>query len=282
MGCNLPLRAFQLRGGGITIGWEPKKEGNPFRLPCGKCSGCKHDDAHGWALRCYLEMQEHTQAAFVTLTYDEQHLPLCLIVRDLQLWLKRFRKAVGADRPIRHFACGEYGSLNKRPHYHALLFGASERDVHTVANTWRMGRTECSPVTPKRIAYCAGYTNKKIHDRYEETGVVDPDTGEWLPWQKPFRLMSRGGRSGKGLAHVAREKYAASWKDYAVSNGYKLPVPKYLHAGWEAQATPEEREANKLLRKLKSAEHALTRDMLQANEAIMAAKSQLDAERRRG
>lgn len=43
-----------------------------------------------------------------------------LHLEHLQKFFKRLRKKFGEG--IRYFACGEYGSKNGRPHYHALLF----------------------------------------------------------------------------------------------------------------------------------------------------------------
>ena len=41
--------------------------------------------------------------------------------------MKRLRKKYGSG--IRFFHCGEYGELNRRPHYHALLFGFRPSDL---------------------------------------------------------------------------------------------------------------------------------------------------------
>lgn len=220
-------------------------------------------------------MMQHTTTAFITLTYDETNCPLVLQVRDLQLWFKRFRKALGTDRPIRHFSAGEYGGRTERPHYHALVFGASEGDRLTVDKTWGMGRTQCLPVTPQRIAYVAGYTRKKVLDRFtEHEGVTDPETGEWTEWVRPFTIMSRGGRTGKGIAASAREQYSTGWQDYAVHNGHRMPVPKYLHEGWSKTVSLEEQEANKLKRRLKAVEHSKTREQLQARELQLQRKQE--------
>lgn len=92
-------------------------------VPCGRCIGCRLEHSRKWAMRCMMEASMHEDNSFITLTYDEEHLPVgrSLVPRDLQLFLKRLRKAV--DVPIRFFACGEYGELNQRPHYHAIIFG---------------------------------------------------------------------------------------------------------------------------------------------------------------
>ena len=44
-------------------------------IPCGKCSGCRLQKSREWANRCMLELQYHKSSYFVTLTYDEEHVP---------------------------------------------------------------------------------------------------------------------------------------------------------------------------------------------------------------
>lgn len=113
-------------------------------LPCRQCFSCRLNYSKEWAIRCQLESLYHEHSYFVTLTYDNDHLPSgkfldydhgivdsTLCRSDVQKWLKRFRKAekkeYGVDG-IKVFYCGEYGELNGRPHYHALLFGTHEFD----------------------------------------------------------------------------------------------------------------------------------------------------------
>lgn len=106
-----------------------------YLIPCGKCVGCKLDYARQWADRCMLELQYHKEAWFLTLTYDDFHVPktwYCqnedgeaitaktLCKRDLQLFFKRVRKD---GQNIRYFAAGEYGDKTKRPHYHVIVYG---------------------------------------------------------------------------------------------------------------------------------------------------------------
>ena len=91
-------------------------------LPCGKCLACRLNHAKEWAVRCMLESLYHDENYFVTLTYDDEHLPVDgkLHKKHYQDFLKRLRASSGC---FRYFGCGEYGSLNKRPHYHFVLFG---------------------------------------------------------------------------------------------------------------------------------------------------------------
>lgn len=113
-------------------------------VPCGQCIGCRLDRSRTWANRCLLELEYHDSAYFVTLTYNDVHLPLhwyadpdtgeataqsaSLSKRDFQLFMKRVRKTFLDDR-IRFFACGEYGPSTFRPHYHAILFGLHLNDL---------------------------------------------------------------------------------------------------------------------------------------------------------
>uniref|UniRef100_A0AAU8B2M0 Replication initiator protein n=1 Tax=Dulem virus 121 TaxID=3145598 RepID=A0AAU8B2M0_9VIRU len=130
-------------------------------IPCGKCVGCRLEYSRQWANRCMLELEYHKSAYFVTLTYNNEHVPrsyyadpetgevqqsLTLRKRDFQLFMKRLRKrfcdydktrvdtcssSVGNLRSdcIRFFAAGEYGSQTYRPHYHAILFGLNLNDL---------------------------------------------------------------------------------------------------------------------------------------------------------
>lgn len=112
-------------------------------IPCGQCVGCRLEYSRQWANRCLLELEYHDSAYFVTLTYDDLHVPrsyygdpesgealpsLTLCKRDFQLFMKRLRKAFPDDN-IRFFACGEYGSETFRPHYHAIIFGLHLDDL---------------------------------------------------------------------------------------------------------------------------------------------------------
>lgn len=102
-------------------------------LPCRKCIECRMQSAREWSARCKLEVLSHSSSYFVTLTYDEKHVPryadgmLGIRYKDFQLFMKRLRKAV--DYPIRYREVDEYGSKTRRPHFHALLFGLRLHDL---------------------------------------------------------------------------------------------------------------------------------------------------------
>lgn len=250
-------------------------------LPCGTCIGCRKSKSQAWALRCLLELQLHDHATFTTLTYDPDHEPLTLSKRDLALFHKRLRRR--ATRPIRQFASGEYGETNGRPHYHDILFGCDARmDSQTIQEAWGMGHAYTVAVTPAAIGYTAGYCAKKYNSHgglYHER--IDYETGEVYNWQPEFLQMSRGGRNGEGIGGHAR-KHTASWKDFAILNGSRIPVPPYLHKAWEKIATEgqqEEHEHEKYLRTL--TRDRITEYKLNAEEQIATAQQKLQSARRR-
>ena len=48
-------------------------------IPCGQCISCRLVYSRQWANRCALEMQYHKSNLFITLTYDDEHLPTKVI-----------------------------------------------------------------------------------------------------------------------------------------------------------------------------------------------------------
>lgn len=226
-----------------------------IQLPCGQCVGCRIDRSRQWANRCMLELQYHDSAYFVTLTYDDEHVPkayytdpatgeaytsLTLCKRDFQLWMKRLRKKFSDDK-IRFFACGEYGGETKRPHYHAIVFGLHLHDCvkyktvregdsyytyynsESIQETWPNGFVVVGEVTWESCAYVARYVTKKLSgpqaEFYEKFNLV-PE----------FSDMSR--RPG-----IARQYYDEHGKDiyeHAYINvstptgGRKFKPPRYF------------------------------------------------------
>lgn len=81
-----------------------------------------------------------------------------------------------------------------------------------------------------------------------------------------------------GIGHHAKQ-YLQSWRLYAVKDGHKMPVPRYLHEAWKAQATPLE------LDELNFEKYLLTlnRDNvnLEAAEKIQITKQQLQGDKRK-
>lgn len=133
--------------------------------------------------RMMLEMHQHSESSFVTLTYNDGHKPLdgSLVPKDLQDWLKRIRKDV-EPLPLRFFAVGEYGEVSRRPHYHVALFGypnclrgqTETRRLRCctwcdrLSDTWNKGGILSGQLTEQSAQYIVGYVVKKM------TRVDDP------------------------------------------------------------------------------------------------------------
>lgn len=183
-------------------------------VPCGSCPSCLSGKALQWAIRCHHEASQHKRNCFITLTYDDDHLPPDgkISKRELQLFWKRLRKK---SPPVRYFACGEYGGQTHRPHYHALVFGADflggsepvtdELYTHPVlVDSWGQGHVSVAELNMSTCCYVAGYATKKLGD---------PDT---------FCLMSRG------LGHDWFDTYEDDIRrtGNVVIEGRAYPVPE--------------------------------------------------------
>jgi hypothetical protein len=195
MKCSNPVPAYRTTHGAR----------HHYEHRCGKCAACRITMKAGWKGRILMEALDWSDSSFITLTYNEKHVPLnqnlerILHEPDLRNFVKRLRKATG--RKYRYFACGEYGSDGNRPHYHLILFGHSFIDIDPIKRAWsrysRKSRTyesigfvECSYITTARCGYVAKYTLKRLG----EPGTVD----ESHPQE--FATMSR--RPGIGTNYV--------------------------------------------------------------------------------
>lgn len=155
-----------------------------MHVPCGKCAFCVKKAINAWCTRLRHELDVSSSAFFLTLTYDNEHLPPDgeLSKRDLQLFIKRLRKV---NPGIRYFAVGEYGTDFERPHYHAVIFNLE--NLSLVTDNWNLGFVKGSRANAGRIRYMVSYMAlpQDVHHR-----------------QPPFRLMSR--RPGIGASYVEK------------------------------------------------------------------------------
>jgi len=185
------------------------------------------------------EAREHTRNSFITLTYDQEHLPadLSLDIRHWQNFAKRLRK----NLRMRFYHCGEYGSESLRPHYHAAIFGwdwSRDRKLwkHTdqgnplftsesLDSTWGLGHCVVAEFTGATASYIAKYTQKYEPGHRRETRT-DPYTGETWDVAPEYATMSR--RPGIGARFYERWQDEVFQHDSVVSNGQEYPVPRYF------------------------------------------------------
>lgn len=234
MSCFYPLTAYRGDDGVVTF-VERKFHGSiqTLSLPCGQCVGCRLERSRQWAVRCVHEASMHEANCFLTLTYDDGSLPVSgsLVYDDFQRFMKRLRKFF-SDLRIRFFMCGEYGELNGRPHYHALLFGVRFADavlfrkcgsgfnVYTSAvldRLWGKGFCSIGEVTFESAAYVARYVMKKI-------------TGELAEAHYGGRVAEFCHMSVKpGVGSAWYDKFSPDVfpGDYVIINGKKIRPPRF-------------------------------------------------------
>lgn len=185
MPCYHPYRVFRSnRGVNPETGNWPivfnAKDGYtdlpPIYIPCGQCIGCRLERSRVWAARCMLESAQYADNCFLTLTFDDAHLPCgdSLEKDTFVKFMKDLRYRFGSG--IRYFHCGEYGDLSQRPHHHAILFNFSFPDRKLFSSNgvsnyytsemlnrlWPYGLTLIGDVTFESCAYVARYVCKKV------------------------------------------------------------------------------------------------------------------------
>lgn len=234
------------------------------------------------------EAAMHEENCFVTLTYDDDHLPVdhSLDVSHFQLFMKRLRKA-NEGRRIRFFHCGEYGEGLHRPHYHALLFGYCPADcvLHTVrdgmqlfrseslSSHWRMGFVTVGAVTFESAAYVSRYATKKVsgYEREDHYGLMHALTGEWYQVAPEYATMSR--RPGIGATWFDKFQSDVYPSDELIVNGHITKPPRFYDS-LAARVDPEGLETIKRARVSRARERSqdLTEDRLRAREKVQEAK----------
>lgn len=248
---------FAIKKASSFTDFDLVKKDNPdgIIIPCGRCSGCRLDYSRAWADRMLLELDHTRKAVFLTLTYDNAHLPISMYTendnpmfgtldkRDVQLFMKRLRKYF-EPKEIRFYAAGEYGPKTLRPHYHIILFGLDLGDFpdrklkdgvsknelgqlyyvsDTLSKIWSNGFILLCDVSWSAMAYVSRYVQKKLYGplsiAYAERNVV-PE----------FSLMSR--RPGLGGYYLVEhpDVFENSNISLSTTDGAKqIQIPKYFY-----------------------------------------------------
>lgn len=191
--------------------------------------------------------------SFITLTYDEDHLPADrgLKFEDFHVFRKSLQDYVrnNHNARIRYYACGEYGKNSDptldtplgRPHYHAIIFNFQFSDLELVGTNplgdlrfksekleemWGKGNTEVGNVTEQSAEYVARYSVKKINGDMAEGHyqILDKLTGEQWPVAPEKSFQS----TRPGIGYGWYQKYKKDTrKGYITWKGRKVPTPRY-------------------------------------------------------
>ncbi len=260
MACFHPLECWLVgfpddRGKRAISFKEPFRTNNPVKkitVPCGRCIGCRLERSRQWAIRCSHEASLYENNCFITLTYNNEHLPPygSLQKAHFQKFMKRLRKKNPGKR-IRYFQCGEYGEKLKRPHYHACLFNYDVPDrkfykqkgdvrlytSETLEGLWPMGFSTVGDVTFKSAAYVARYVMKKVsgNQMEEHYSVVDDETGEIVLREPEYTTMSL--KPGIGAMWFKKYQSDVYPSDEVIIKGRQVKPPRFYDTLYE-QAEP--------------------------------------------
>lgn len=233
-------------------------------IPCGQCIGCRLEKSRQWAIRMQNEASMYESNCFVTLTYDNDHLPfekgkMVLDKTHLQNFMKYLRRDFGDG--IRFYGAGEYGeqchvchysrlqctckkftSDFGRPHYHACIFNHHFTDLEpldvsssgfpyftsdALNKLWPKGRATVQEFTFETAAYTARYVTKK------QTGRKAPFFYKDRPPE--FALMSRR----PGIGKPFYDKYVDSIYQndmIVIRENLKCTPPKYYDSLYNQSA----------------------------------------------
>lgn len=175
---------------------------------------------------------EHGDNSFITLTYDEEHLPEDGKVdkREIQLWMKRLRKKIDPIK-VRYYAVGEYGEKKDRPHYHVMLFGfrysllcsdySLKFDHYESDEVWQKGNVKVGEVEQGSARYVTNYIIKNLEDENEEK----------MEFMTSSRKPGIGATAIDKMSGIAKEsKYFDRRAISTLNYGKKksMPLGKYL------------------------------------------------------
>lgn len=200
---------------------------------------------HGWSFRLQQESHRSDLALFVTLTYDNDHVPITkkkfmtLSKKDVQLFFKRLRKLAWLQNPkapkIKYYAAGEYGPKTFRPHYHLIIFNA---DYELIEQAWTLGDIHYGHLSAASAAYTLKYISKDStlkyfpgDDRQKEFSLMSKRLGdnyltpEVIAWHR--KLVTQevlNPLTGELVQHQTPnlERY-----NLTVPGGYKIAIPRY-------------------------------------------------------
>lgn len=218
---------------------------NGMLLPCRHCLGCRLDYARDWAIRAVHEASFYSANCFITLTYSPEHLPAdrSIHVKEMQDFFKRLIDAIKPIQ-IRRLYCGEYGTLNDRPHYHAIIFGYDFPDKYPfyrsksgfqvyrsplLEKVWPYGISSIGSFTYQSAGYVSRYVMKKVYG--------DDSDSHYQGREREFLKMS----NKPGIGNDWIEKY---WRDVfphnflVLKDGKKAKVPRF-YLKWLKKNEPD-------------------------------------------
>lgn len=280
MQCTSP-RTVSFKGDGRTLAFSEKEwspEYAPFQIPCNKCLNCRLLYAREWSIRCLHEAKMHKENTFLTLTYKDLKGGETLkdLYPDFQKFMKRLRKQ-NPNKFINYLVTGEYGDLNKRPHWHALIFGWRPSDQkrfrksdrgdqiytsHNLDSLWNLGIAEFGDITIHSANYCSRYATKKLVHGKDKTHSFEP-------------LSRKSTKRAIGKAWL-EQHWEDTFNDGCVTlrGGTRVAIPRFYER-WLAKVHPDAYD-----RYIKGIKYEIQREAEKTSRKAEIKEKQNNAERR--
>lgn len=201
------------------------KNGRLYLHPCGQCLNCRINDIRAWYVRSHFEIKklERPFQYFLTLTYDEEHLPddkLCNKI-DIKKFLNNLNTSFGLS--MRYYCTADYGSINNRAHYHAIILSTKKIRQNQCERIWKKGFVYLKKLNKENMKYTLRYTVKK------RPLVEGRDKGF-------FRLVSKGWGDNVKDYYTGQEYFIIDGRKYGICPYLKLklgidkePIKTYLN-----------------------------------------------------
>lgn len=177
----------------ITI---KKNTADSLTVGCGRCEPCHIKYVNQWSLRFRIHANYNPIFFCVTLTYSGKNLPY-VTTKQGKTYMTLYRAHAtnffktlrnnhnktykNVPKPkISYLICGEYGDKFKRPHYHAIIFGASRSDI---IKSWKYGEIHFGASDLEAtVNYTLKYAVKsRLYKIYNNTA-----------YERPFINVSKG------------------------------------------------------------------------------------------
>jgi len=256
-----------------------------FPADCGKCLKCLTKRKAQWSYRMMEEKRQSFSSYFVTLTYDDKHLPRtdygCSInkndhfefiknLKELEkpkkLALRSYISKEEYDRQtygipetakFKYYGVSEYGDLKGRSHWHYILFNI--RDIANITLAWGKGKVDVDPdVNVNNIDYVLKYM------------IKDHSNIDYENRDKEKSFMSKG--LGLSVADSNFQNYIGQTQNNQVLNqrGTKIPLPRYYRkkllseeqrmakAQYIAEQVEQQKQAQEILCQLHGLQPGLT------------------------
>lgn len=239
--------------------YQPK--GQNIAFPCGGCLDCRKRRAAGWGFRLRQQLKVSNTAYFLTLTYDNEHVPitpngfLTLYPAHVKNYIKTLRKTQEralikmAEQTetkyvptlVKYYQVGEYGGIYNRPHYHLIIYNLELETL--ITSKWKtIALNNPDYYLKGKYHYQTKYwkhgtiTIGQVEEasimyclKYIQKGKTVPIHG--LDDRQPeYQCMSKG----LGLNYITDEALKWHYGDhlnrYYGNNpgGIKVPLPRYL------------------------------------------------------